>query len=95
MTLRRAMESREGTRPTEDAIRLGLRAWAVERIDYDYKGEPRRPLTAIVFGTCRSDGLRRAQTPARLCEPSHDTTWRVAEITGGWDAEVVWPLERS
>jgi hypothetical protein len=93
ITLRRSMESREGSRSTEDAIRRGLRAWAVERRDLTCTGDLGRPQTTIVFGTCRSDGLRRAQAPARLCEPFHGTEWRVAEVTTGWDEPIVWPLE--
>ena len=88
MTLRQSMNHREGTRPTEDAIRRGLRAFAVERRDW-------RSETAIVFGRNRSDALRRAQAPSRLGESFHETQWRVAEITSGWDAPIEWPLERQ
>lgn len=87
LTLRRAMASREGTRPTEDAIRRGLRVWAVERFDWH------RPETTMVFGKSRSDALRRAQAPGRLGESFADTRWRAAEVVGGWDEVVVWPLD--
>lgn len=94
ITLRRAMQSREGD--ADYQISRGRRAWAVERRDVTYTGDlQERPQTAIVFGTCRSDALRRAQYGARLGESHHGTDWRLAEITSGWDEPFVWPLPRE
>jgi hypothetical protein len=92
MTLRDIMRSREGTAAAEDAIRRGLRAWAVER----YTGSPgyRQRQTAIVFGRSASDARRRVCTPARLGEEIQGDTMTVAEITSGWDAPIVWPIAR-
>lgn len=92
MTLRAAMRSREGDREAAWQISRGLRAWAVERRDLTHTGALGRPKTTIVFGTCRSDALRRAQAPARLCEPFQGTDWRVAEIGREWDEPFDWPL---
>lgn len=93
MTLREHMHGREGRREAERQIARGLRAWAVERVT---------PLvstatafcreTTIVFGTCRSDALRRASAPARLGEGVDGDITTAAEITSGWDSPVVWPL---
>lgn len=95
MTLRQAMISREGDREADFQIGRGLRAWAVERRDLTHTGELGRRQTTIVFGTCRSDALRRAKAPARLCESYHGTDWRLAEITSDWDEPFVWPLPRE
>lgn len=91
MILRRTMELREGEQPTAHAIRLSLRVWAVERIDWP--GDREHRTHCMVFGRSRSDAIRRAQAPARMGEAFHDTEWRVAEVTSGWDEPVVWPLE--
>jgi hypothetical protein len=88
-SLRHAMYVREGVDETDRQICRDLRVWAVERFDWH------RPETAMVFGTCRSDALRRAQAPARLGESFAHTQWRVGQITSGWDEPVVWPLEAA
>lgn len=95
ITLREAMVSREGDREAEFQIGRGLQAWAVERRDLTYTGDLGRPQTTIVFGTCRSDALRRAQAPARLCESHMGTDWRAAPIDADWDCPFEWPLERE
>jgi hypothetical protein len=92
ITLRHAMHSREGAAEAEFQIDRGVRAWAVERRDVTHTGEPGRRQTTIVFGTCRSDALRRAKAPGRLCEAHHGTDWRVAPIDVDWDAYFDWPL---
>lgn len=88
-SLRRSMYSREGVEATDDAIRRGLRVWAVER----ESGSPgyRLRSTTIVFGRNASDAKRRAAAPARLGEEGADDVTRVAEITSGWETSVVWP----
>jgi hypothetical protein len=91
VTLRAAMHSREGVRAAEDAIRRGLRAWAVER----ESPVLHRRLRTIVFGGSPSDAGRRASTPGRLAEELDGDVTTVAEITSGWDAEIVWPLGHS
>lgn len=85
-SLRACMYVREGVDETDRQISRGLRVWAVARFD-----APHYPETAMVFGTCRSDALRRAQAPARLGGSFQGTQWRVAEIVGDWDGPVVWP----
>lgn len=84
------MHGREGERPAEDAIRRGLRAWAVER----YTGSPgyRHRETAIVFGRNRSDALRRASAPARLGEEIHGDVTYATRIASGWDEPITWPI---
>jgi hypothetical protein len=93
MTLHEVMRTREGTAATEDAIRRGLRAWAVER----YTGSPgyRRRQTTIVFGRSASDAKRRACAPARLGEEIEGDDLAVAQITSGWDAPIVWPIAQA
>jgi len=86
ITIRQAMESREGAAAVAFAERRGLRVWVVERFDWH------RPEIAMVFGTCRSDAVRRAQAPARLGESYANTEWRTAEVVGKWDEPFVWPL---
>jgi hypothetical protein len=90
MTLREQMRFREGAAHADDCIRRGLRAWAVRRDD-DYAA----PQTLLVFGTSRSDAIRRAQALARTGAPFSGTTWRCAEVTSGWDNPVVWPLPHT
>lgn len=87
MTLREAMHAREGHGEAERQIKRGLRAWAVERDTPLY----RRPETALVFGTCASDALRRAASPARLGEGVHGDVAYAAPIASGWDEPFDWP----
>lgn len=89
-SLRARMYEREGVDQTEDAIRRGLRAFAVERAT---AFGPRDPETVIVFGKCASDAIRRACAPARLGEAIDGDTFRTAPIESGWDEPVVWPLD--
>ena len=85
-SLRSSLYYREGVEATDEAIRRGLRAWAVEREGYGLRE------TAIVFGRNASDAKRRAAAPTRLAEEYGSQTTRVAEITSGWDDEsFVWP----
>jgi hypothetical protein len=86
-TLRMAMVSREGEHETAFQIGRGLRAWAVERTTFHD-----RRLTLLVFGTCRSDAVRRAASPARLGEECHGDVMRAEPVASGWDEPIVWPL---
>jgi hypothetical protein len=92
LTLRHAMTSREGDRETAFQIGRGLSAWAIERRSSLHPGRPR---TTIVFGTCRSDALRRASAPARLAEEIHNDVTDARRIETGWDEEIIWPFERE
>jgi hypothetical protein len=87
MTLRESMRSREGAGEADRQISRGLRAWAIVR-----SGDRARPQTAIVFGTCRSDALRRASAPSRLGEELHHERTRAEAITSGWDEPIQWPI---
>lgn len=95
LTLRAAMVAREGTRETELQIGRGLKAWAVER----HGGcQPRGRSTAIVFGTCHSDALRRASAPGRLGEEISDDVTYAEPIAVGYDepfAKCDWPFARA
>ena len=86
-SLRATMYSREGVDATDDVIRRGLRAFAVERFVFNRGRE-----TAIVFGTCVSDALRRASAPARLGFACYGDDTRALPIEGGWDDPVAWPF---
>lgn len=88
MTLRGALESREGRVETDWQIRQGRRAWAVERTG---SLQPRGMAMTIVFGTCASDAKRRASAPGRLAEEVHDDVTRVALIDSSWDEPFIWP----
>ena len=87
-SLRATMYSREGVDATDDAIRRGLRAFAVER-SVSNRGRD----TGIVFGTCVSDALRRASAPARLGFACYGDETRALRIEGDWDEPVVWPFQ--
>lgn len=90
-SLRRALYVREGIDETDRQIGRGLRAWAIER----NRGRL-RPSTTIVFGTCRSDALRRASAPARLGEEIHGETTDARRIVADWDtSSFAWPFERE
>lgn len=80
-----ALYSSEGVEATDDAVRRGLRAWAVER-----RGSG--PIeTRIVFGRSGSDALRRASAPARLGESILGEQTFVVEILSEWTEPVAWP----
>lgn len=87
-TLRAAMYAREGVATTDDAIRRGLSAFAVERTGMGR----RRSQTTMVFGRSRSDALRRASAPARLGEEVGDEESCAALIASGWDEPITWPV---
>lgn len=87
-SLRSALYAREGVDATDDAIRRGLRAFAIERRGVLQPGGLR---TTIVFGTCPSDAKRRASAPGRLAEEMYDDVTRTKPIRVGWDDEIVWP----
>lgn len=86
-SLRRSLYECEGVEATDDAIGRGLRAWAIQRMSSCLH----RTLTAMVFGRCASDAVRRVAAPARLGEECHGDVTVAAPITSGWDDPVVWP----
>lgn len=85
------MRGLEGDAETERQIARGLRAWSVQRVSPALHG--RDWLT--VFGTCRSDAIRRASAPARLGEEIHGDVTTAVVIASGWDEPIVWPELRS
>lgn len=80
------MNALEGPAETERQIARVLRAWAVDR-----RGPYMPTETLIVFGTCRSDAVRRASSPARLGEGVHGDETRATRILSGWDEPIEWP----
>lgn len=85
-TLRGVLCVTEGVAATDDAIRRGLRVWAVERTR-DYL--PRE--TLLVFGRSRSDAIRRAGAPARMGEEVEGDLTTAVEVPAEWDKPVRWP----
>jgi hypothetical protein len=88
-TLRGALYVTEGQAATDDAIRRGLRVWAVERTRAYM---PRQ--TALVFGRSRSDAIRRAGSPARMGEEIDGDLTTAVEVPAEWDAPARWPAVR-